>query len=136
MGYYLIASALTLDHGISIGSLFLIRTRNWQPDLEACVAGFGAHLNVATVFSHDAFHGVEAEARALAHPFGGEERLADVRQNLRRNSWAVICDLNYHAGGILLSARREFSLARHGINGIIDEVCPYLAQLTAERIHE
>ena len=79
MGYYLIASALTLDGGISIGSLFLIRTRNWQPDLEACVAGFGAHLNVAAVFSHDAFHGVEAKARALAHPINAPVLLHLVR---------------------------------------------------------
>ena len=47
-----------------------------------------------------------------------------MRQNFRRNSWTVICDLNYHAVVILISAHPKLSLARHGIDGIIDEVCP------------
>ena len=48
-----------------------------EADLEAGVAGFGFETDVAAVFADDAGDCVQAEARAFAHGFGGEEWFED-----------------------------------------------------------
>src|SRR5215472_3508076 len=59
-----------------------------QEYAEARVARLRGHLDIAFVLSHDSLHGVESQSGALAHGFGGKERLKDMCLYFRRNSWA------------------------------------------------
>ena len=84
------------------------------------------------VLLHDALNGIEAEAGALAHFFGGEEGLENVLLDLGRNSRAIVGDLHYCALVIAIGADQKLSLATHGVDGVVDDVGPDLIELAAE----
>jgi len=89
-------------------------------------------LNVAPVLLHNPLNSVEAESRAFPDSLGCEERLEDMRQYIRRNSRAAVFDFNHNAIVVGICTNPEFALASHGVNGVINEVGPYLIQLAAK----
>ncbi len=100
------------------------------------VTGFGTNLNIAPVLLHNSLDGVQAKTSALSNSFGGEKRFKDVRLDLRRDPGAVIADLNDYAGILAVSSDSKLALSPHCVNGIVNDVGPYLIELAPERIHE
>src|SRR5215467_9276083 len=88
------------------------------------------------MLAHNALRRVQAKPGALAHSFGGKERLKDMRQDFLWNSRPVIGYLHYHAGVIAIRADTKLSLAAHGVNGIVNNVGPDLVELAAKGIHQ
>ena len=84
------------------------------------------------MLSHYALNRVQAQSGSLPYSFGREERFEDVRLDLRRNSRAVVADLNYGAGIIAIGSNSELALSAHGVNGIVNNVGPDLIELAAE----
>src|SRR5882724_822133 len=71
--------------------------RERQIHLKTGVAGLGDYLNISLVLFHNSLNCVEAETGPFTHSLGGEERFKNVVFDLRRNSRAVIADLNHNA---------------------------------------
>src|ERR1043166_1140461 len=110
--------------------------RQWQAHLKTGVSGLGAYLNVPTMFLHDALGRVEAKPSALAHSLGSEEGIKDMRQNLVRNSRAIIANFNHSTVVFAVRTHPQISFSVHGIDGVVDQVCPHLVQFAAIGIHE
>src|SRR5436305_8273652 len=106
-----------------------------QPDLKAGITRLGSNLDCPMMFSDDPFHGVQSESSSLPDSLGGEERFIDMRHNFWRNSRTVVGDLDHHTVVVAIGAHVQLSLAAHGIDGIVDQVGPDLAQFTAKRIY-
>ena len=88
---------------------------------------------------------------ALADLLGGEERLEDLLDDLRRHAGAGIGHLDHHVigrrhgahveplrlgGRDVRGADRELAAARHGVAGIDREVHHHLLELVHVRLHE
>src|SRR5208282_1959583 len=106
--------------------------RQRKPHLKPCVAGLRGHLNIASVFFHNALHRVQTQPSSLPDSFGCEEWLKDVRLDLGRNSGTVIADLDHDAIVLAIRSDSQFALSAHGIDGVIDNVGPDLIELTPE----
>lgn len=78
------------------------------------------------MFSDDSLHGIESQARALAHTFRREERFKDVSLNLGRDAGAIISDLNYYATIVAVGSHSKRAGTAHRVDGVIDEVGPDL----------
>ena len=80
-------------------------------------------------FHDDASCDVESEAGAFANVFGGVEGLERASGNFRRHSRAGVDHLDddiilFGPGG-----ETERAGAAHGVEGVVDEVGPYLVEL-------
>src|SRR5208283_6212426 len=112
----------------------LLRQR--QPHLKTRISGLGTNLNVAAVLFHDALHRVEAESRPLTYALGREKRLKNVRQDLRRNSGAVVADFHDHAIVLTIGAHAQLAFSSHRVDGIVDQVGPNLVEFAAEGMYK
>src|SRR6478609_4494253 len=83
---------------VRAGSALHGRSRR-QRDRKDGRPGLRAQRDVAAVAGHDPAHDVKAEARALAHALGGEERLEHTGLLLGRDAGAVVGDVDGHARG-------------------------------------
>src|SRR3954469_20398001 len=88
------------------------------------------------MLAHDPRSCVQSQSCSLANAFGGKERLEDVRQDFLRNSRTVVCDFHDDTRVLTICADAKLALAAHGVNRVINYVCPDLVQFTAKRIHQ
>ena len=103
-----------------------------EPHLKPCVAGFRAHLNIASVLLHDTPNRVKAEASAFANSLGGKERFEDMRLYLGRNSRSVVGDFNYHTVVFAIRSDSKPALASHSIDGVVDDIRPNLIEFASK----
>src|SRR5947209_6811689 len=103
-----------------------------EPHLEKRVPWLRRDLNVTSMLFHNSLHGVEAEAGAFSNSFGGEERLKDVRLYCGRDSRSIVSNLNHDAPVVAISSNSQLTFPAHRINGIVDQVGPYLIELAAK----
>ena len=61
----------------------------------------------------------------------GVERLEDVDLRLARYPTPVVNDLHHHAVAFYVRPDSDASASVHSVNGVVDEVGPYLVQLAA-----
>src|SRR5881397_3367156 len=90
----------------------------------------------AVLGHHDVVDDVQAKTRAYAWRLGCIERIEDTLPALWRYTRSRVLDLDEHA--LLLGQRpdSEHSLPFHGVDCVVDEVCPYLVELAAVRLDE
>ena len=77
---------------------------------------------------------VEAQARPLAHRFGGEERIEDLAGEVGGNARTVIADLDHDASPSRAGADGEDATPLHRIDRVVDQVGPHLIELATVRI--
>ena len=53
-----------------------------------------------------------------------------------RDSRTVIADFDNYTSVIAISPDSKLAFAAHGINRVVDEICPDLIKLTSERVHK
>src|SRR5665213_1164436 len=101
-------------------------------------AGLRGKTDHAAILLHDAMHDAEADAGAHADRFGGVEGIEDVRLAFGRDAAAVIADADANLGAAILKRfldpRPDLDMAmrRSGIDGIVEQVGPYLIEPGAE----
>src|SRR5579863_3712508 len=76
--------------GPSTTSIARAQANAWQANLEAGIAGDRNHIDCATMLADDAHGGVEPQPGPFAHALGSEERLEDVRLDVRGNAGSGI----------------------------------------------
>ena len=108
------------------------RSFDWQADDEARVAGLGLDVKLSgELLGDDAVNDLEAEAGAGSLRLSGEERLEDARKNIGWNPGAVIDDRDNKPIGLGPSGDFEFPALRGGVDGVVDEIGPDLAESVA-----
>src|SRR5690242_3026128 len=108
---------------------------NGNSHLEPRVSGNRLYADEPAHFLDDAMNYIEAEAGSFAHALGGKKRLKDARLYFRWDARAIVGDLHEH---VLIFAHRthdQLALFFHGVDGVVDEVCPHLIQLAAVGHH-
>src|SRR5215211_2639648 len=101
-----------------------------QPDDEAGVAGLRFDGQVAAVPpDHDPVGDVQAEPGALADRLGGEERFEDALAQLFGDARAGVANLEPHPVAVHGGAYGERAVTVHGLDGVVDQIGPYLVQL-------
>src|SRR5258708_29948328 len=108
--------------------------RQRKPHLETCVPRFRIDLNVAPVFFHNALNRVQAQPCSLPYSLGREEWFKDVCLNFGRNAWTVVANLHHNATVVLIGSYSKLAFSAHGVDGVINDVGPYLIELAAECI--
>src|SRR6266478_6077463 len=106
--------------------------RQREPNLKTCVTRLRIDLNITPVFFHDPLHRVEAQSSSLPYSLGCEERFKDVCLNLGRNAWTVIANLHHDATVVLIGSYPKLAFSAHCIDGVIDDIGPYLIELAAK----
>jgi hypothetical protein len=94
--------------------------------LEASLAGLRVNLNIALVLFHDSLHRVQAQTGPLPHSLGSEEWIEHVGLYFGRNSRAIVGNLDDDTIVVAKCFYLKFPLATHGINRVVDNVCPDL----------
>src|ERR1017187_9366763 len=85
---------------------------------------------------NNSLYSVQAESSTFSYSLRRKERFENVRLNVRRDSGAVVGDLNYNGIVLPISPNSQLALAAHGVDGVINDVRPNLIQFTSEGIHE
>src|SRR5580692_7733753 len=85
------------------------------------------------MFIDYAAHRFETQPGTLAHTLGGEKRFKDVRLHFGRDTWSIVADFDQYTIKLARRANVQFTLALHGIYGVIDQVGPNLIQFAAAR---
>src|SRR5258708_23960507 len=69
----------------------------WKVDLKSrSFTRRAVHPYISVTLLHHAIHGRETEARALAHPLGGKERLENVCDGLGTHAGPRVRDREHH----------------------------------------
>jgi hypothetical protein len=100
-----------------------------QPDRKHRSPRLGIDQNLAPVpLHHDIIADVQAQAGAFARRFGGEERVEQLVQMLRRDAGPAILDLDGDPAGlcITLGADDDLALPAERLDGVVDDVRPHL----------
>jgi len=116
----------------SLGSAVLgQRFRQRQPHLKTCVAGFRGDLNISRCLSQFA---ERCRGRALCLPdsLRGEEWFENVRLYFGQDTRTVIGDLDHNTTVLAIGSHSKLAFTTHGINGIVDDICPDLVQFAPE----
>src|SRR6202040_3525015 len=87
-----------------------------KPHLKPCIARFRMDLDIAAMFPHDPLHRIESQSRALAHTLGRKEGFKNVCSYFRRDSGAIIADLNDNAAVVTIRSEAKLALAIHSVN--------------------
>ena len=96
------------------------------------LAGLGLDAEIAVVTAdHDPVADVQAQSRALPDLLGREERIEDAALEFGRDSRSGVTDLDQHTIPVPAGADGQRALAVHGIDGVVDDVGPYLVELAA-----
>jgi hypothetical protein len=79
---------------------------------------------------------VQAQASAMPHRLGGEERVKDAVSDLRGDAASVVDDAHHHA--LMLAFRQYLYAARvgHGVKGVVNEICPDLVEFAGKAANE
>src|SRR5579883_924327 len=105
-------------------------------DQEAGVTWLGIHLNITFVLANDTLNGIEAKSGTLPNSLRSKERFEDVGPNLRRDSRAIVADLDHHATILPEGADAQLAFTLHGIDRVVDDVGPDLIQLASEGVNQ
>src|SRR3954466_3666349 len=89
-------------------------------------------LDIRVIVLDQALHDFQAEAGALAHRLGGEERFEQVVEDLRRNARPVVDHPDDDAALAAFSGDVDAAALRNRIERVVDEVRPDLIQLADE----
>src|SRR5678815_825096 len=102
-----------------------VRATYRQSDFETRFTGAGFKFDFSAVtVANDAVADDKAKASSRADWFGGEERLEQVRLNIRRNTRAVVHYLNHQLIVFQAGADADFSGRVDRVNRVIDEIGP------------
>src|SRR5580698_2090659 len=121
------AGEIVVSSGIYRGPCGSQGYRQLQTETCAAVRAVG-NFDRAAMLLNDTVGHREPEARAFMRALGGEERIVDAAQVLRRDSMAGIRYVYFHGGAIPPGAHFESASARHGIARIQEEIQEYLLQ--------
>src|SRR5687767_12066004 len=103
----------------------------WQHNSKLRLTRFGLDQQLpAMAVGDNVMANVQSQPRSLPGSFGGEERLENAGLDFHGNSWSIVANLDDHALIFLIGSYFYFSLAVHRIDGIVDDVGPYLVELT------
>ena len=92
-----------------------------QADLEDGIAWFGFKLNFSTMsVRNDPVADNQTKASSGTDAFRGKERLKYAILDLRRNSSAVICDLDNDVAVFSARGHGDSSSAVRRMNGVVD----------------
>src|SRR5215469_12020390 len=108
----------------------------WEPNLEASIAWLRTHLNAATVLSDDCLYRGQPEPRSFPDALRREKRIKDMRPYLWRNSRTAVADLDHNILIPTEGSNPKRTLAEHGFNGVLDNVCPDLVQFSSHRVNQ
>ena len=88
------------------------------------------------VVDDDVAADIQPQARARSGRLGGEERIEDPRLDLFGNAGTVVLDLDHHPGfgGFRPYDQPPVGDFGHGVDGVVDQVGPYLVQFAPERL--
>src|SRR5690606_39644055 len=82
----------------------------------------------AVALRDDLLGQVEPQPRALTDPLGRPERFEEMRLLLLRNTRAVVRDFDPDLSVVSEGGKRQHAAVCHGIDGVVDEVRPDLAE--------
>src|SRR5438105_4432779 len=88
------------------------------------------HGDRAKMLGQDAAHQVEAKPEPLSERLGGEKRLEDARRESRVDAHAIIPNIDKRHLTLQSSDELESALPLCGVDGILDQRGPYLAQFS------
>src|SRR5215467_2836274 len=115
-----------------------------KEDTERRAAWLRVRVNKSASLLDDAVDGGKPEACSLADLFGGEKRLENLLDDLRRNARPAVAHLDQHIvglrhafvgkllaflGGNIVRAQRKLAAVRHGIAGIDRQIHDHLLEL-------
>src|ERR1700751_1250155 len=99
--------------------------------LEAGSAWLGLYCNEAGVLADDALYGVQAEPKAAAGSFCGEERLEDAGADGRGYAGGTVPDFNQRHGAVEMGDQAKRSHVVHALKGVFDQRGPHLIEFAA-----
>src|SRR6476646_5754965 len=108
---------------------------HWKFQLELCsLARLRVHADLACMLLNNSVCDGKAKARAAGltfarNVFGGEERVINPVDVLRRDSGAAVTDVHLNAVSVGRADVQRAALARHGVFGVEEEVQEHLLQL-------
>src|SRR6185436_6035336 len=106
-----------------------IRRGNETKFKSRALAGHAVTLNRRFVLADDSIGDRQAEAGALAHRLGGEERIVNAREVLSRNAVAGVGDLGDGFAAFDARRNRQPAAARHRIARVEEQVQEHLLEL-------
>src|SRR5215216_3154522 len=99
----------------------------WQYHSESRFSRFRLNQQLSMMPVHnDIMRNMQTEARPFSGWLRGKERFKDSQANLLGNSWPIIYDFDNHMLLFGISSQADFTFAVHGIDRVIDDVCPDL----------
>ncbi len=118
-----------LVQGVASGDVAL-GERQHDPKLRP--ARLRLDVDFAVVVADEAPDDVEAQAGALPHRLGGEERVEDALADLCGDAGPVVDDAHHHA--LMLAVRQHLDAARvgDGVEGVVDQIRPDLVEFAGE----
>ncbi len=78
---------------------------------------------------------IQSQSRAFSGGLGGEEGIEDLRLVLLRDAGTVVLDLDDDPRAVSMRSQYQRALTVHGVDGVVDDVRPYLVQLARVRLN-
>src|SRR5664280_1730651 len=88
------------------------------------------------MLAYDSQRRIQPQTGPFPYSLGSEERFEDARLNVRRDPRPRISNLDHGTVSFQKGFDSQFTLPVHGIDGVVDDVGPYLVELAAIGVNQ